>query len=77
MLSVMNRRNPEVTLSPASARGRYGMAVRNHGIDSIQAAEARVDLAEANIAQAIRDQLDASPPLSREAKKRIIALLDS
>jgi hypothetical protein len=62
--------------APQSARGRYGMAVMRYGIDSPQAVTARADLAEANIAAAIRDHLSGSPPLSEGAKARLVALLD-
>ena len=72
MLDVLD----PVIPSPATAKGRYGLTVRTYGIDSPQAVQARANLAEANIAQAIRDQLDGSPPLSTEAKARLAALLD-
>lgn len=62
--------------NPTTAKGRYGLAVRTHGIDSLQAVQARAGLTEANIAQAIKNHLDGSPPLSEEAKARLAALLD-
>jgi hypothetical protein len=65
--------------SPATAKGKYGIAVRTHGADSPEAAEARANLAEANIAAAIKAQIVESrhrPTLSTEAKARLIALLD-
>ncbi len=61
--------------SPRHERARVAYAVRFHGPDAPQTADARRDLAAANLAAYIRRVVDQAPPLTSEQRDRLALLL--
>ena len=61
------------TTDAMRARSKLGVATRSG--DPAAIAAAKRELAEQNIRTAIRQQLDAAPPLTPEQRDRLAALL--
>ena len=61
--------------SPRHERARVAHAVRFYGPDAPQTADARRDLAAANLAAYIRRVVDQAPPLTSEQRDRLALLL--
>jgi hypothetical protein len=58
-----------------SARARLNANQRHHGPNSPQADASRIDLRAAKLADAIKREAEADPPLSAEVRARLAALL--
>jgi len=64
-----------VALSTAQARGRLGQAVRRHPENIELVERARLELAEATVAAAIKRAVQNAPSLTDEAYERLGLLL--
>jgi hypothetical protein len=63
--------------TPRHERARVAHAVRFHGPDAPQTAEARRDLAAANLAAYIKRTVDQAPRLTKQQRDRLALLLRS
>jgi hypothetical protein len=64
-----------VSSTKYSARARLNVLQRYRSPDDPAIARARADLREAKLAEAIRREAEADPPLSSEQRSRLAALL--
>jgi len=58
-----------------SARQRHNILVRHHGADAPVTKDAARDLRAARLELAIREAVDAAPPLNDEQRSRLSAIL--
>jgi hypothetical protein len=58
-----------------SAAGRVSVLTRHHGPDHPVVAEARAELREARLREAIEREAESDPPLSAEQRARLAVLL--
>jgi hypothetical protein len=63
------------TGDPRHQRARVAHAVRYHGPDAPEVADARRDLAAANLAAYIEKTVSNAPPLTAEQRDRLALLL--
>ena len=63
------------TSTPAQAKGRYGAAVRYHGVADPRVSEAKRDLTAATIEAFVERKLAESPQLTDDQVERIAGLL--
>jgi hypothetical protein len=66
-----------VAAATYTARARLSANQRHHGPDSPEVAVSRMELREAKLADAIKREAEADPPLSMEQRARLAALLQS
>jgi hypothetical protein len=64
-----------VAAATYTARARLSANQRHHGADSPQAAASRMELREAKLADAIKREAAADPPLTVEQRSRLAVLL--
>ena len=58
-----------------TARARLSANQRHHGPDSPEVAASRMELREAKLADAIKREAEADPPLSMEQRSKLANLL--